>query len=402
MEKYSPSYYRWAIVGVLWLGHAISFMNMASLGTLAPFIKEDLALNSVEIGLFIATASMGACFSQIPAGMLTDRLGVRAMLTLSVGLMGLFFVLLALTHSFFLSLLVLFLYGLSNGVMIPTASRSVLDWFPAVGRATAMGVKQTGVNFGGILAGVLIPVLAIHFSWRRSLFFVGTVELALAGVIYKMARESPYRAPNSRSSLAWEKIFQVAFQPKMLILGGMGFCFMASQFCFSAYLTLFLTKEIHLPIVQSGQYFALSYLAGAAARLFWSLTSDYFLKGRRRGILLAVTAIMLLASISLGLISFIPSLSVLTFLIVLAFGISGLGWNALYLTMLGESMGKESIGLATGAGYFWGFMGSLLCPPFFGYLVDASGYYVYSWLFLAGCSGVAIFLLAIYKEPIKA
>jgi MFS family permease len=187
----------------------------------------------------------------------------------------------------------------------------------------------------------------------------------------------------------------------MLILGGMGFCFMASQFCFSAYLTLFLTKEIHLPIVQSGQYFALSYLAGAAARLFWSLTSDYFLKGRRRGILLAVTAIMLLASISLGLISFFPSLSVLTFLIVLAFGISGLGWNALYLTMLGESMGKESIGLATGAGYFWGFMGSLLCPPFFGYLVDASGDYVYSWLFLAGCSGVAIFLLAIYKEPIK-
>jgi ACS family hexuronate transporter-like MFS transporter len=401
MEKYSPSYYRWVIVGVLWLGHAISFMNMASLGTLAPFIKEDLALNSVEIGLFIATASMGACFSQIPAGMLTDRLGVRAMLTLSVGLMGLFFVLLALTHSFFLSLLVLFLYGLSNGVMIPTASRSVLDWFPAVGRATAMGVKQTGVNFGGILAGVLIPVLAIHFSWRRSLFLVGTVELALAGVIYKMARESPYRAPNSRSSLAWEKIFQVAFQPKMLILGGMGFCFMASQFCFSAYLTLFLTKEIHLPIIQAGQYFALSYLAGAAARLFWSLMSDYFLKGRRRGILLAVTVIMLLASISLGLISFFPPLSVLTFVIVLAFGISGLGWNALYLTMLGESMGKESIGLATGAGYFWGFMGSLLCPPFFGYLVDASGYYVYSWLFLAGCSGVAIFLLAIYKEPIK-
>jgi ACS family hexuronate transporter-like MFS transporter len=333
--------------------------------------------------------------------MVTDRLGVRAMLTLSVGLMGLFFVLLALTHSFFLSLLVLFLYGLSNGVMIHTASRSVLDWFPAVGRATAMGVKQTGVNFGGILAGVLIPVLAIHFSWRRSLLLVGTVELALAGVIYKMARESPYRSPNSRSSLAWKKIFQVAFQPNMLILGGMGFCFMASQFCFSAYLTLFLTKEIHLPVVQSGQYFALSYLAGAGARLFWSLMSDYFLKGRRRGVLLAVTVIMLLASIALGLVSFFPPLSVITFLIVLAFGISGLGWNALYLTMLGESMGEETIGLATGAGYFWGFMGSLLSPPFFGYLVDASGSYAYSWLFLAGCSGVAIFLLSIYEEPKK-
>jgi MFS family permease len=187
----------------------------------------------------------------------------------------------------------------------------------------------------------------------------------------------------------------------MLILGGMGFCFMASQFCFSAYLTLFLTKELHYPIIQAGQYFALSYLAGAAARLFWSLASDYFLGGRRKGILLAVTGIMFLSSFSLGLISFFPSLFFLSLFVVLAFGVSGIGWNALYLTMLGESLGEQSIGLATGAGYFWGFMGSLICPPFFGYLVDIAGLYAYSWQFLAGCAALAIFLLTLYKEPEK-
>jgi MFS family permease len=101
------------------------------------------------------------------------------------------------------------------------------------------------------------------------------------------------------------------------------------------------------------------------------------------------------------LISFIPSLSFIAIFVVLAFGVSGIGWNALYLTMLGESLGEKSIGLATGAGYFWGFIGSLLGPPLFGYLVDATGFYAYSWHFLAGCAGMAIFLLALYEEPGK-
>jgi len=399
MQSCPTASYRWVIVGVLWLGHAISFMNMASLGTLAPFIKTDLLLTSTQIGLFISVLSVGASLSQIPAGVITDRLGVRIILSLSVALMGFFLAALSLSPSFLAALAVLFLYGLGSGVIIPASSRSVMDWFPAAGRATAMGVKQTGVNFGGILAGILLPALAFYFSWRQSLFLVGAAELLLAFFIYKMIRESPLVAPKSASTTVPKRIFQVAFSCKMLILGGIGFCFMASQFCFSAYLTLFLTAELHFSVLQAGRYFALSYLAGAAARLFWSLISDYYLGGRRKGILLFITGIMLLSSFFLGLISFLPSLSPFTLIAVLAFGISGIGWNAIYLTILGESLGKEFIGLATGAGYFWGFMGSLICPPLFGFLVDVSGSYAYAWLFLVGCAAAAILLLVFYIEP---
>ena len=41
----------------------------------------------------------------------------------------------------------------------------------------------------------------------------------------------------------------------ILILGGIAFCFMASQFCFFTYLILFLTQEMKYPIVKAGQYF---------------------------------------------------------------------------------------------------------------------------------------------------
>ena len=44
------------------------------------------------------------------------------------------------------------------------------------------------------------------------------------------------------------------------------------------------------------------------------------------------------------------------------------------------------------------FLGGLLAPPFFGYLVDVTGTYGYSWLFLSGCALTILVLLAFYKE----
>ncbi len=187
-------------------------------------------------------------------------------------------------------------------------------------------------------------------------------------------------------------------QRDMLILGGIAFCFMASQFCFSTYLILFLTQEMNYSLVQAGRWFALSFLVGAAGRVLWSLASDYLLSGRRKGVLRLITLILFFSSLALGLISFFPVFSPLLLIAILAFGISGIGWNAIYLTMVGESVKKESTGLATGVGYAFGFIGSLICPPLFGLLVDKTDAYGYGWFLPAGCAGAILVFLKLFKE----
>ena len=402
MVFYETSHYRWVIVAVLWLVHALAFMNFSSFGILAPFIKEDLHLSSVQIGFLISALSIGASVSQMPAGLIVDFAGVRRMLTLAIGLIGLFLVLFSLAPSYPIALVILLVYGMANGIVGPAASKSVLDWFPAVGRATAMGIKQTGVNFGGIFAGLLLPALAIYFSWRHSLLAVGLFEVVSAALIYRLLKESPVRSDQPQAPIAWKKILRMAMHRDMLILGGIAFCFMASQFSFSTYLILFLTQEMKFPIVQAGQYFALSFLIGAAGRVLWSMASDYFLAGRRKGILRLIALILFFSSLALGMISFFPTLfSPLLLVAVVAFGISGIGWNAIYLTMVGEAVGKESIGLATGVGYSIGFLGSLVCPPLFGLLVDQTDVYGYAWLLLTACAGAILLLLTLYKEKEK-
>ena len=95
------------------------------------------------------------------------------MLTLGIGSVGFCLALFSQAPTYSIALLVLLIYGLANGIIGPAASKSILDWFPVVGRATAMGVKQTGVNFGGISAGILLgigdhPFLAPQPSGHRA------------------------------------------------------------------------------------------------------------------------------------------------------------------------------------------------------------------------------------------
>ena len=42
------------------------------------------------------------------------------------------------------------LSGLAYGFVNPATSKGVLDWIPAHRRGTAMGLKQSGVPFGGV------------------------------------------------------------------------------------------------------------------------------------------------------------------------------------------------------------------------------------------------------------
>jgi len=395
---YQKTSYQWVIVGVLWLIHALLFINVSGFGILAPYIKEEFHLSSFQIGFLISSLSIGAAFSQMPSGLLVDFMGVRRMMSLAIGTMGLFLVLFSMATSFPIALAILLLHGLANGVISPAASKSIIGWFPTIGRATAMGIKQTGVNFGGIFAGLLLPILAILFSWRLSLAAVGLVEMASVILVYHLLREAPIRSEAPRVTLAWGKILQMARQRDMLVLGGIGFCFFASQFCFSTYLILFLTQEMKYPIVAAGRYFALSFFIGAVSRVLWSLASDYLLGGRRKGILFVITLVLFFSSMMLGMISFFPTLSPLLTAAILAFGISGIGWNAIFLTIVGEAVDRESIGLATGVSYFFGFLGSVVAPPLFGLVVDRTEAYGCAWLFLTLCAGAILILLSFYRE----
>src|SRR3972149_11794138 len=114
MQDAPSTHYRWVIVGILWLVHVISFLNFSSLGILAPFFMEDLSLSSAQVGLFVSAVSIGSCLSQVPAGLITDRVSVRLILPLAIGVMAIFLGLFSFSSSYVSALMVLMVYGLAS------------------------------------------------------------------------------------------------------------------------------------------------------------------------------------------------------------------------------------------------------------------------------------------------
>ena len=177
----------------MWAIHLVYFSTYASVGALGPLLKDDLGLTNTQFGILCGAVGIGTTSAQLPGGMWCDRIGVRNVLTVSFVGIGLMAAVFSLTGSLAFGCFVLFLLGLAVGCSQIAGTKAIVDWFPSDGRATAMGIKQTGVNVGGTLASLILPVAAGLYGWRflyKGMGLFVCVAAALFALVYRDARRS--------------------------------------------------------------------------------------------------------------------------------------------------------------------------------------------------------------------
>src|SRR5205814_4549145 len=139
---------------------------------------------------------------QVPIGWCADRLNLRwvyaaAFLLWSVaqGLTGL---------AGGLSALIVFriILGVGESIYLPGGSKIVSLLFPMEDRGLPSGFFDFGTRTGLLLEGLLIPLLLIHYGWRKT--FVAVGFLALVWLIPWLAatprRFQVERAPAPKNS----------------------------------------------------------------------------------------------------------------------------------------------------------------------------------------------------------
>jgi len=382
---YSPSRILsgWFVVLLLWVSHVIYFSITSSLGVLGPILKQDLGLNNAELGLLNSAIAIGSTVIQIPGGLCCDRYGARKTMSSGLLLIAAFFFIFSFSGSFLLASGFLFLMGLGVGGCQVSAAKAVMDWFPFKGRATAMGVKQTGINVGGILSSSLFPFLIILYPWPLIIRWVSLVAFAFVFLFYFFYRDSPHAQTSFSGEVHFKDILSYLRNLDFLLITLSGVLLMAVQFSFAAYFVLYLNQALDYSIERSGLFLALSFGTGAFARVGWSLGSDYFFRNRE-GILILVGGLGASVVVVLSLITRSSPAWLIYFLSAL-FGVTGMGWNAIWITLVGERSLKESAGFGIGVSFFIASFGIMLGPPFFGFLVDLFDSFLWSWLFLAFC-----------------
>ncbi len=188
--------YQWVIVATLWLSHIAYYVNYVAVGALAPFIQPDLRLSAAQLGLLSSAATTGSMLSQIPSGAIADHIGAKWAMAPGLFLIAAASLAISYCHSYAAILLLLVALGIGIGGNQTPASKAIVMWFSFRGRATGMGIKQTGVTVGGILASFLLPAIALRFqTWRPSFLSAGLIAAAAAILVLGLYRDRPVETP---------------------------------------------------------------------------------------------------------------------------------------------------------------------------------------------------------------
>ncbi|MFZ3100971.1 MAG: MFS transporter [Desulfitobacteriaceae bacterium] len=389
LEK--PNSYRWVILVVLTLSQTVMSMGAYAWGSVAPFLRTEFHLSLGELGLFTSAMYLSSVFIAIPSGLFVDRMGARRFLLICLAVMGGSFVLYVLAGGYEVVLILAFVGGIGYGMINQVSVKGISVWFNKKFRATAMGIKQTGVTLGGAISGVMMPFLAFHYGWRVAFLISGLLMLGTFVISLVIYREQPedggadervgqgqaYR----QAGLGKGSLRQMFTNPALLILSAISFFMGLSQVSITSFLVLYFKQEVGFSLAMSGITLTVLMVTGAVGRIGWGLISDRLFQGNRRK---PMFMLLLLSTISAVGMAWLPRGSSLgtVFLLVGLMGLGFLGWNALMIVMTVEMVGGALAGVATGTMGTMVWVGMLVGSPLFGFVADVAGF-AWSWLMLA-------------------
>ncbi|MDI6812611.1 MAG: MFS transporter [Desulfitobacteriaceae bacterium] len=388
--------YRWVILFVTTLTQATIALISQGIGTLAPFLITELGLTKTQVGFAGGAVNVGMTLTALLAGRAVDTWGEKRVLVVGGLATGEAVLLASLSNTFLVLIVLLMFTGLWAATSTPAGSKAIMTWFPFSQRGLALGIRQTGVPLGGMVAALLIPPIAISFGWKIAMGVMGLGPILGAALCQVAYKDHPMEVKVGKTvkSGKWTELLR---NKEIWLVSLTAITYVAAQFTIVTYLVLYLHDKTSFSVALASLFLALVQFGGMAGRIFWGYVSDTFFQGARKPVL-AIIGIMAIA-MALAMLALTPQTPM--WIIGLAtwlFGFSAIGWNGIYITLLSEVAGRDQAGTAVGLGLTLLQLGVLIFPPLFGFFVDFSGSYQTSWLGLSILVAVGVGILGFVKE----
>jgi MFS family permease len=357
--------------------------------TLTGFIKLDLGLSAFAAGLVVASFALGRIGGAYLAGVAADRLGEqRTLLVGGVATAAIVLVAAAAPLPVLVPLLVL--AGATGASSTPAGGRLVLLAFPRHRRGFALGIRQTGIPVAGLLAALALPWIAHYANWRWALAVAASVTALTAIPLLSLRAQAPPPRPTHR-------LPHVGRNRDLLLLTAWGCLIVTGQYALVAFLALDLNQSAGLSLAEGSSLLAVANVAGVIGRVAWGLVSDRRPGGSRKVYLLTINAVALIGALLLFLVPRSAPIPVTGAIVVLG-GLSLIGYQGLWVTMVAEVAGPERVGAATGFAITFVSGAIAASPPLYGLVADLTGSYRAIWLALAGVLAVALVPAALVRE----
>ncbi|AKH37112.1 MFS transporter [Nitrosomonas communis] len=151
---------------VLLFAMTLPMLVLYTTSTLGPLLSSDLHFDSSLLGYLIMSSFGLAAVLSLWAGAIVDYLGSRYTLLMLFSSVGLAFTLIATVESFYSLLVAAAICGIAQALANPVTNLLIAQQVPPEQKAGIVGLKQAGVQLAALIAGLMLPSIALQYGWR--------------------------------------------------------------------------------------------------------------------------------------------------------------------------------------------------------------------------------------------
>lgn len=411
---------RWLIVGLLFIAGMINYLDRSALSIAAPLIQQDLGLDHAQMGVIFSSFFAGYAIFNFIGGWLSDRIGPKAVFTGAMGMWSLFCGLTAAATGFVSMIVLRVLFGVGEGPLSSTMSKTVSNWFPRREAATAIGIVNSGTPLGGAVAGPIVGYLAIAFGWR--LAFVIIMLLGFVWLVFWVRLSTDRPAQHPRISDAERRLIEegqanidtaarlpahgLGFYLRQPIVLATAFAFFTYNYVLFFFLTWFpsyLTEVHKLSIKDMSLATVIPWVLGFLGLALGGFVSDRIFRLTGRALLsrkLVLIGGLGLAAVGVALAGDVADVSsAVALMSVSIFGLYLTG--SIYWAVIQDAVRGENVGGVGGFIHFLANLAGIIGPAVTGFIIQATGGVYTSAFVLAGGLAVlgAVASLVFIREP---
>lgn len=276
-----------------------------------------------------------------------------------------------------------FLVGFGYGPAGPSGSSVLLAVAPPQHLSTILSIKQAGVPAGGVLAGLVLPMVGLAAGLGAALAAAAGLAVAAAAMLWVWRFPVDRPAPPQGSARLAARLRDTLVAPlrtlPILVQTDLvrrtmvaGLALGLSQSVLLAYLPLYLEQHVGWTLAAAGAMFGLVQGLGIVGRISMGWAADRAGRADRTMAWLCLGS----GATMLAIAALPPGQS--AWLVVPVMGAAGMtviSWNGVFLTGLALGAPRAQVAAVTGVGTFVLFAGMVLGPLAMQGLVGLTGGY---------------------------
>jgi ACS family glucarate transporter-like MFS transporter len=185
----------WVIVFAVTLA-VVTYIDRVCISQAAPFIRRDLGLSEVQMGLAFSAFFLTYALFEVPGGWMGDRWGARRVLMRIVVWWSCFTAATGWVWNLRSLVAARALFGAGEAGCFPNLTKTFTTWLPAGERVRAQGIMWLSARWGGAFTPLLVMLVLRYVSWRHAFEIFGLVGAVWAIFFYRWYRDDPRDNPS--------------------------------------------------------------------------------------------------------------------------------------------------------------------------------------------------------------